>query len=100
KDVRLSDAGCAIGLGSMVDGDQLRLWVRDQGVGIHEDEQAQIFDRFARVGDRSTEGSGLGLTIVRAIAQGHDGTVSVSSVEGEGSTFTISIPLHADSKDS
>lgn len=98
--VKFSDDGSEIGLGSMVDGDQLRLWVRDQGVGIHEDEQAQIFDRFARVGDRSTEGSGLGLTIVRAIAQGHDGTVSVSSVEGEGSTFTISIPLHADSKDS
>lgn len=96
--VKFSSEGSEIGLGSRVDGDELRLWVRDEGVGIHEDEQAQIFDRFARAGDRNTEGSGLGLTIVRAIAEGHGGSVAVSSIEGEGSTFTISIPLQADQR--
>lgn len=98
--VKFSPEGSEIGLGSKADGDLLRLWVRDEGVGIHEDEQAHIFDRFARVGDRNTEGSGLGLTIVRAIAEGHGGSVAVSSVPGQGSTFTISIPLHSDPRES
>lgn len=97
--VKFSAEGSEIGIGSAVDGDWVRLWVRDNGVGIHEAEQDAIFDRFTRVGDRSTEGSGLGLTIVRAIAHGHGGTVDVSSVEGEGSTFTISIPLADGTKD-
>lgn len=90
--VKFSEPGSEIGLGSMVD-DSLRLWVRDEGVGIHPDEQQRIFDRFARAGSQETEGSGLGLTIVRAIAQAHGGAVAVASTPGEGSIFTIIIPL-------
>ena len=69
--------------------------VTDEGIGIPEADVARIFERFARganVAGRIT-GSGVGLTIVRQIVEQHGGTVSVASVVGQGSTFTIRLPL-------
>ena len=72
----------------------LRLWVGDQGMGIAPEDHSRIFDRFARAGhSHRTEGSGLGLSIVYAIATAHGGMVSVDSEPGEGSTFSIDIPV-------
>ncbi len=68
--------------------------VTDQGVGISEEDQERIFERFYRVDaarSRSQGGTGLGLSIVKHIAQVHDGTVQVKSTVGRGSTFTIRI---------
>ena len=75
-------------------GSWLNLSVRDSGPGIPPDAQARIFERFSRLeSSRATEGTGLGLSIVSAIAEAHGGTVLLSGAPGQGSTFTIRIPL-------
>ena len=81
-------------LGSSVSDGTARLWVRDAGAGIPREEQAAIFDRFRR-GTSATrsQGSGLGLPIVKAIAEAHLGRVELESTPGRGSTFTIVIPV-------
>ena len=77
--------------------------ISDQGIGIPEKDLERIFERFYRVDparSRLTGGTGLGLSIVKHIAQNHGGDVSVWSVEGAGSTFTLRFPLAADSMES
>ena len=72
--------------------------VRDQGIGIAEDEQRKIFDRFHRVGTglvHDVKGSGLGLSIVHHIVAAHGGEVRVDSAPGKGSTFTMRLPIAA-----
>lgn len=80
------------------DGDAT-LEVSDTGIGIPADEQARLFDRFFRAStatDRAIPGIGLGLAIVKAIAAAHGGEISVSSVEGHGTTFALTVPLGGD----
>ena len=72
--------------------------VADRGVGIEPDQKARIFEQFYRVPTKRNEGipgTGLGLTLVRHVAEGHGGHVTVQSVPGQGSTFTIHLPLEA-----
>ncbi|HTE86333.1 MAG TPA: HAMP domain-containing sensor histidine kinase, partial [Dehalococcoidia bacterium] len=72
----------------------LRLSVRDEGPGIPEEDQGRIFERFHRQDvSRHGEGAGLGLAIARWIATEHDGRLTVESVPGKGSTFTLAVPL-------
>ena len=72
-------------------------WVRDTGEGIELKEQKRIFERFARgKHNRCSNGFGLGLAIVSAIASAHGGCVKLESQPGQGSTFTIVIPLESD----
>ena len=69
--------------------------VTDQGIGIPANELDRIFERFYRVDParhRSTGGTGLGLSIVKHVAASHGGEVRVWSVEGQGSTFTLTLP--------
>ncbi len=73
-----------------------RLAVSDTGIGIPAGEQSQLFARFFRASTarrHAVPGVGLGLAITRAIAAAHDGTLEVSSVEGEGTTFTLTLPV-------
>jgi two-component system, OmpR family, sensor histidine kinase SenX3 len=73
-----------------------RLVVGDDGIGIPRRDLERIFERFYRVDrarSRDTGGTGLGLAIVRHVASNHGGEISVDSREGEGSTFTLSLPL-------
>jgi two-component system, OmpR family, sensor histidine kinase SenX3 len=75
------------------------LTITDQGIGIPASEIDRIFERFYRVDParhRSTGGTGLGLSIVKHVAASHGGAIAVWSVEGEGSTFTIRLPLRGD----
>lgn len=76
----------------------VRLAVADHGIGIPTQEQHKIFEKFYRVGDplvHNTKGSGLGLSLVRHIAQAHGGDVSVESTPGRGSTFVITLPVQS-----
>lgn len=86
--------GQAISLGSAVQDGSARFWIRDEGEGIPPSEQDQIFERFRRgSGTDRSEGAGLGLSIVKAIAEAHRGRIEVDSRVGIGSTFTIVMPV-------
>jgi signal transduction histidine kinase len=85
--------GDAVELGSQLAGRSVRLWVRDTGPGVPEDQQARIFERFVRLnGGRHAEGAGLGLAITRAVAEAHGGRVELESSPGAGARFTVVIP--------
>ncbi|MDO8209916.1 ATP-binding protein [Conexibacter sp. CPCC 206217] len=80
------------------DGDDARIDVADTGVGVPRDEQGRLFDRFFRASNatsRAVPGVGLGLMIVRAIVAAHGGTISLTSEVGQGTTFSVRLPLHA-----
>ena len=77
----------------------VRIAVVDHGIGIPARDLDRIFERFYRVDhgrSRDTGGTGLGLSIVRHVASNHHGWVDVESREGEGSTFTLVLPLQPD----
>ena len=85
--------GVTVRLGQTPDG--VVLSVRDTGVGIPAEEQSRLFERFHRVSGarlRSHEGSGIGLALVSELATLHGARVAVDSAEGEGSTFTVTVP--------
>jgi signal transduction histidine kinase len=70
--------------------------VEDNGIGIPGEDLPYVFDRFYRVSnDRSLEtaGSGLGLSICRMIAETHNGSIDLAGRAGEGSTFTVRLPI-------
>ena len=92
---RYTNDGDPIGVGSAHDGDWLRFWVADSGPGIDEADRSRIFDRFSRggAGGKRSDGAGLGLAIVRAIAVAHGGTVVLDSAPGRGATFTVIVPV-------
>lgn len=92
---QFTKVGDCIAIGSSVVDGKARFWVRDMGVGIAASDQERIFERFARAANsyRRSEGAGLGLSIVQAIATAHGGIVQLYSQLGVGSTFTIVVPL-------
>ena len=74
-------------------GDARRIMVRDEGIGIADDQKARIFERFERAVPSSNYGGlGLGLWIARQIVDAHGGTIDVDSEPGQGSTFTVTLP--------
>ncbi|MGH2751828.1 MAG: sensor histidine kinase [Actinomycetota bacterium] len=87
--------GDRIWIGSKIANEEARFWVRDTGPGVPKEEQERIFNRFARAKSkaRASDGMGLGLAIVKAIAEGHRGRVRLLSAPGQGSTFTIILPV-------
>ena len=92
--LKYSPAETTVLIDAVVRDHHIELIVADQGQGIAPAEQARIWDRLYR-GDRSRNerGLGLGLSLVRAIAVAHGGTVTVRSTPGEGSTFTVRLPV-------
>lgn len=75
------------------DEDSVQLQVRDRGAGIASEDQQRIFQPFERAENESSQGGlGLGLHIVRQIVEMHHGSISVDSVPGQGSTFTVHLP--------
>lgn len=76
--------------------DGLDVSIRDQGFGIQLEDQSKIFEHFYRVQSadvRKRRGTGIGLTIVRYIVEAHGGSIAVESQPGQGSTFTVTLPL-------
>jgi len=94
--VKYSDAGAEVMVEVAALNSHVLVQVRDRGPGIPRDQQRLIFEKFGRVRGSSKPGSGLGLFIARSIAEAHGGSVDVRSVIGEGSTFTLSLPVDAD----
>jgi two-component system sensor histidine kinase SenX3 len=93
--VKYSDPGSVIELSTEPAADRVDFVVVDHGVGIPSADLERIFERFYRVDSarcRATGGTGLGLSIVRHVAHNHGGEVHVTSREGEGSTFRLSLP--------
>lgn len=97
--IRVSDPGGAVEVTAGHDAEKVWMAVRDEGPGIADDDLQRVFQRFWR-GDRSSareDGrSGLGLAIVRQVAEGHGGQTTVRSTVGVGSTFTIWLPRYVD----
>jgi two-component system sensor histidine kinase SenX3 len=94
--VTYSEAGSRVLVSTRSIEDTAQISVVDQGIGIPAQEIDRIFERFYRIDParhRSTGGTGLGLSIVKHVAATHGGDVSVWSVEGQGSTFTLTLPL-------
>jgi signal transduction histidine kinase len=70
----------------------VRISVRDGGIGIPEAELPEIFDRFVRGSNAISGGTGLGLPVAKAIAEVHGGTLSIDSIEGDGTTVVLTLP--------
>ncbi len=93
--IKYSEAGARVDIAIEEDASSLTVEVRDTGVGIPQEELAQLFERFYRVDkdrSRATGGSGLGLAISKQIVEMHGGDIFVESEVGVGSTFRIRIP--------
>jgi signal transduction histidine kinase len=81
------------------EGERVLVSVADRGIGIPKSDQKRIFEKFFRVESsvvHTTKGSGLGLALVQHIVEAHGGRVEVTSAPGEGSTFTLSLPVRGE----
>jgi two-component system sensor histidine kinase SenX3 len=97
--VAYSNEGSRVVVTTRAEGAKVQISVVDQGIGIPAEDIDRIFERFYRVDParhRSTGGTGLGLSIVKHVAATHGGDISVWSVQGQGSTFTLTLPHHAE----
>jgi len=92
---KFSQEGATVTVSAVKNGDFVEVSVADTGVGIPPEDVAKMFEKFAQISSRPTngeKGTGLGLAIVRKIVELHGGRVWVKSKVGEGSTFTFSVP--------
>lgn len=94
--IKYTDKEGSIEIGIRITSSQIKVSVRDYGIGIPKDALPNLFGRFYKVDrsrNRSIDGNGLGLSIVKKILNIHKFTIKVDSEEGKGSTFTVNIPL-------
>ena len=92
----MADTGSTVQVRARTDGRWVDVEVQDHGIGIPRRDLERVFERFYRVDrarSRETGGTGLGLAIVRHVAGNHAGDVKVVSTEGDGSTFTLRLPV-------
>jgi signal transduction histidine kinase len=94
--IKYSHPGGKVEVSLLTEGQHARLSVTDQGIGISDEDQKRIFDRFFRTDEaraHTKKGTGLGLAICTWIAESHKGKITVVSAPGQGSTFTVTLPL-------
>jgi two-component system phosphate regulon sensor histidine kinase PhoR len=94
--VKFSPDGGRIVVGVREEPGEIRVWVRDPGIGVPRGDLARIFERFYKVDRarvRGRGGTGLGLSIARHVVESHGGRIWVESEEGSGSTFIFTVPL-------
>ncbi len=94
--IKYSPDGGTIEVGGTATDTHVTVYVRDQGIGIKEDDQQRVFDRFYRVEgklSRRTQGTGLGLFLSKAIIEAHGGSIRLESQPGQGSTFYFTLPI-------
>lgn len=93
--IKYSPASGTVDISGRFDEDWIEIEIRDEGIGISQTDQARIFERFYRAEGslrRSTQGTGLGLYLAKAIVDAHHGVIDVESKLGEGSTFFVRLP--------
>ena len=93
--LKFTPPGGEVALTVTREGDEVVLTVRDTGIGIAEDEQERLFERFVRASEatqRAVAGAGLGLTVCKAIVDGHGGTIGLTSRAGAGTTVRVVLP--------
>jgi len=96
--VKYTDTGGTIGIRSRRDRATVQVSIRDTGIGIAAESLPRVFDRFYRAEparSRDGSGAGLGLSLARWVAEAHGGSIGVESVVGQGSTFTVTLPLQS-----
>ncbi len=94
--IKYNDPGGSVTVSLNADHQYMYLKVEDTGIGISDEDQERVFERFYRVDQaraRQTGGTGLGLAIAKEIVESHNGSIKIYSKEGEGTTFTVRIPL-------
>lgn len=99
--VKYNNPGGKVYIDANIKGDSVVITVKDTGIGIEEEDIARLFEEFMRVKSPQTKnisGSGLGLSIVKRIVKLYNGTISVESKPGDGSVFTITLPVVDKSK--
>lgn len=93
---KYTPAGGSIAVAAWGEGDEVRIEVRDTGIGLTPAEQERLFTKFFRSGNpeaRQVSGTGLGLAITKSLVELHGGSMSVRSAPGEGSTFGFTLPM-------
>lgn len=94
--VKYSYPGTKVTVSQIVSNGSVQIFVKDQGIGIRQDEMDELFTKFAKTSNKPTAGessTGLGLAIVKKLVELHNGNVTVSSVYGKGSTFAVTLPI-------
>jgi len=97
--IKYAPQGGEIRIGGWLEGEEAVVYVADQGIGIPEEEQGQLFQRFRRVDSslrRSTQGAGLGLYLCKSIVEAHGGRIWLGSEAGRGTTVFFALPVDAD----
>ena len=90
--VKFTPSGGTVTLSGSADARHVRLAVSDTGRGMAADQLAKVFERYWQAGETASWGTGLGLTIAKAVVIAHGGTIAVDSAQGRGSTFTVALP--------
>jgi signal transduction histidine kinase len=94
--LKFTPEGGTVSVGVSSRGETALIEVSDTGMGISPQDQEMLFERFYRTTDvekLALPGLGLGLSICKAIAESHEGSISVASTEGRGTTFTVELPI-------
>ncbi len=91
--IRHTRAGARVILGGDADGEQCRLFVRDEGPGIAQEDLPLLFDRFKRFKQEKPGRLGFGLAIAKGLVEAHGGRIEVTSTLGAGTTFTVVLPI-------
>ncbi|MGB7381913.1 MAG: ATP-binding protein [Rhodococcus sp. (in: high G+C Gram-positive bacteria)] len=100
--IAYSSDGSPVSVSRALRGEFVAFAVTDRGIGIAKEDQERVFERFFRVDkarSRATGGTGLGLAIAKHVAANHNGTISLWSKLGTGSTFTLQIPAYFEEDD-
>jgi two-component system sensor histidine kinase VicK len=90
--VKYSPNGGSIKIKAIKTKEQWSIAVSDEGIGIPKEAIQHLFERFYRVNENQTAGTGLGLFITNEIVERHGGRLAVESAEGKGSTFSVYLP--------
>jgi signal transduction histidine kinase len=90
--VKFTPEGGKVMVRASLEGDEVKVAVQDTGEGIANEDLSVIFTSFKRVGKKESDGTGLGLFIVKTIVEAHGGHVTVDSELGQGSLFTVYLP--------